>query len=80
MEGLTQDVPVIKVSSVEDALRRFAVSFYNYPSRKMLMVGVTGALSFCLVANDDLQREIFRACGRLLLASAQEAFSHCMHV
>lgn len=42
VEGLSQDVPVLKVSNAEDALRRFAVSFYNYPSRKMLMVGVTG--------------------------------------
>ena len=41
IEGL-EDVPVIRVSSTKDALRRFAASFYNHPSRKMLMVGVTG--------------------------------------
>ncbi len=45
VEGLSQDVPVIKTTDAADALRRFAVSFYNHPSRKMLMVGVTG--SFC---------------------------------
>ena len=46
VEGSSQDVPVIKTSDAADALRRFAVSFYNHPSRKMLMVGVTG-ISYC---------------------------------
>ena len=41
IDGL-DDVHVILVPSTKDALQRFAVSFYNSPSRKMLMVGVTG--------------------------------------
>lgn len=41
IDGL-DDVPIVMVPKTKDALRRFAASFYNHPSRKMLMVGVAG--------------------------------------
>lgn len=45
------DVPVIVVPDSDDALSRLAEAFYNFPSKKMTVVGITGAPSPSLHAS-----------------------------
>lgn len=40
--GKNSNVPMVKVPNPRDAMHRMAAAFYNDPSQKMAVVGVTG--------------------------------------
>ncbi len=57
------DVPFVVVPNGREALPQLAARFYNYPTRKMMMVGVTGTNGKTTATH--LIQSIFRAAGNM---------------
>ncbi len=47
--GKISSVPLVKVPNPRDAMHRMAAAFYNDPSQKMAVVGVTGTTAAYLL-------------------------------